>query len=328
MKHEKTVFAIAALFIVMGHCAVSLALGDGANSKDSEPQGGLSGEKVFEPVSVKVRSIDHSVFEDEPELRREPVKRNPIFWFVAVAALISMLAAVMLREEKLSLGAAFLSMILGPFATLWSESFWFPVFPGGLLVVAFGLFAAWNRGAGKEEQKVRNVDGFSGILAGYDETDRGLEDGVEVWTFIVGSFLNLAAAGLWIRKESVFWGGVLPAGIALMTLAVFVWRLRQAVALWGITLAVGYLGWMFGPVMFRHPETFLGGGLFVLGCAGAFVRKKMEVSVLFGGAALLGIMVAVSGWAESIWRQPVGWTIGVGLPTVFVALGSALAQKD
>lgn len=331
MKHEKTVFAIAALFIVMGYCAPVFSAPDGVDVlKVNKPQRNLSegsDEKVPVRMSVTVKSIERSVFENELQTEKRPVKRNPVFWFMAVAALISALAAVMIRNERLCLGAAFLSMILAAFATLWSDSFWFPVFPGALLTVVVGWFASGGGVSGKERGEGSRADSLSRHVSGYDEPDDALEDGVELWTFVAGAALSLAAAGLWIRKEGFVFGGALPAGIAFVVLVLFVWRLRQPVALWGLTFAVGYLAWMFGPVLFRHPETFLGGGIFLFGCMGAFIRKEMNVSVLFGGIALVGIMVAVSGWAGSMWRQPVGWTIGVGLPVVFVALGSALAQK-
>ena len=234
---------------------------------------------------------------------------DPVFWGVAGASLMAALLACLLRESQGKWVTALLfAAVLGTLATFWGKPIWPPVTVGLFASVVLAWF--FLRGGATERE----------------------DDDTDMVSFLFGA----VAAGAAVHPALVdgpFVSRVLPAILlALGALAIYVWRLRQPVAVWLGVLALGYIVWSLGrgvvvDGVMRQPLYVAGGGLFVFGVLGALARRGPLSAVLFGATMLLGVLVAGAGWAGGLLKQPVGWTVGVGLPAVYVGLGLALIQR-
>ena len=265
-----------------------------------------------------------------PGSRAEKSKtiKDPIFWVLTFVAIGMALFSVFVAQRVEWISALlFGAMFLGAMTTLWSSSVWPPVFLAAIVNGLLGWIAArqgFLQILEKNEAKRNKKEEGAG--------NSGKKNDVDIGAFLIGAALGITAVGMWLRLGSGFYGRVVSVGVALAALFVLVWRLRRPLVLWGLSLALGYLIWTLGGVLFvegvtSEPFLLLGGVFFLLGVSGVILKNQEISSVLFGSLVLMGIIVVASGWAEGMWRQPVGWTVGLGLPSVYFGMGLALVQR-
>jgi hypothetical protein len=152
-------------------------------------------------------------------------------------------------------------------------------------------------------------------------------------TFLAGTILSGAGFFILERAAEVWTGRVIAGLVLLGVVALFVWRLRNPVGLFAAAAGIGYLA--AGPVgrglvsagSSVHLLVVLGGGLTGMGVVGAVSRQGRLRAVTMSALLWVGVLTAAAANPRGLLRAPVGWTIGFGLPLVYLGLGLALVQR-
>jgi uncharacterized membrane protein SirB2 len=230
---------------------------------------------------------------------------------VFTSGLVAAALALGFAERKRATATLGVCAFLLGAATLWARPLWAP--PLVLLVLSAALCLLMARGEV------------------WEYTDAVEQS--DTLTFLSGLVLNGGAFYVLYGARGQWSAKVICALLVLIALGLFVWRLKNPLSLWIATVALMYLAMgPFGKAVFALERrglrlVLIAGVALLIGIAGGLQRTARFPALLWGFVALLSGLLAAAANPVGLLHEPVGWTVAVAIPLVYLGLGLALVQR-
>lgn len=296
------------ILVLLATCVLSLpglVLASEVVAGGPTTAGGLSGQGQS-PTKSKV---------PEAATGARPVKksRSPsagvAFWILAACAVLASLASMTFQSNRLW-GASVLTLLL--FACVLAFLHW-PIWIAALVGVTSAAVVA----------VLAVKPGLSEHMARKEEAEHPI--------FLSG--VMLCAAGVYTLLSGS--GRVTPVLVYLValmvTLLLYVWRLRHPLALWIVSVSAAHLVMAAGPLVVSSGSSrsilAVAAIISLVGMVTAAFRSSTLTILLAAELVVMGGLVATTQIPGGLLDTEVGWTAAVGLPLVQTGMILAVARK-